>query len=179
MVVHNNRCKNKSWQVDKIEALVWAELERYLSEQNLVKHELEKQYQYANNESVFVNELHHIKRQLKEAEREQRQLLRWALKDFPADQVEIENKRINRNKNILNNQKAELEEKIKLSKKAVIDVPKLETFIKGIQDRITYMDFESKRLALEMLDITIWLDGENAEITGVIDPEYAIVTKQT
>jgi len=68
---------------------------------------------------------------------------------------------------------------IKLSKKAVIDVPKLETFIKGIQDRITYMDFESKRLALEMLDITIWLDGENAEITGVIDPEYAIVTKQT
>jgi len=30
------------------------------------------------------------------------------------------------------------------------------------------LDFESKRQVLDMLGITVWLDGENVEITGVI-----------
>ncbi len=36
-----------------------------------------------------------------------------------------------------------------------------------------HLDFEGKRLALDMLDITIWLDGENVEVTGVMSPEIS------
>lgn len=50
-------------------------------------------------------------------------------------------------------------------------MPKLEIFIKDIQERLPELDFEGKRLALDMLDITVWLDGDNIEITGVIEPE--------
>jgi hypothetical protein len=31
------------------------------------------------------------------------------------------------------------------------------------------LDFEGKRQALDMLNITVWLDGEEVEITGNID----------
>ena len=54
-------------------------------------------------------------------------------------------------------------------------MPKLESFIEHMQSRIFNLDFEGKRLALDMLDITVWIDGETVEITGTIDPEKASV----
>ena len=39
---------------------------------------------------------------------------------------------------------------------------------------IAALDFEGKRLALDMLGITVWLDGESVEVTGVIEPESDI-----
>jgi hypothetical protein len=40
-----------------------------------------------------------------------------------------------------------------------------------MQDKLSNLDFESKRLALDALDITVWLDGQNVEVTGIIEPE--------
>ena len=41
------------------------------------------------------------------------------------------------------------------------------------------LDFNGKRLALDMLGITIWLDGENVEVTGVIEPEPQVCIVHT
>ena len=57
---------------------------------------------------------------------------------------------------------------IKASQEAVISIPKLEQFIERMQGRIAGLDFEGKRQVLDMLNITVWLDGENVEITGVL-----------
>ena len=51
------------------------------------------------------------------------------------------------------------------------NVPNLERFIKDMQNKLPLLDFEGKRLALDMLGITVYLDGENVEIAGVICPE--------
>ena len=64
----------------------------------------------------------------------------------------------------------ELETQIKASQNAIINVPNLERFIEDMQSKLPDLDFEGKRLALDMLGITIYLDGENVEITGTIDP---------
>jgi len=50
-------------------------------------------------------------------------------------------------------------------------LPKLEGFIRDIQGKLPNLDFEGKRLALDMLGITVWLDGESVEVTDVIEPE--------
>jgi hypothetical protein len=50
-------------------------------------------------------------------------------------------------------------------------VPNLERYIKDMQDKLPLLDFEGKRLALNMLGITVYLDGENVEIAGIIYPE--------
>lgn len=49
-------CGNKSWNADKPESMVWAELERYLSNRDLIKRELEKQRNDANSLDIFKAE---------------------------------------------------------------------------------------------------------------------------
>jgi site-specific DNA recombinase len=175
-----NRCNNQNWMADKLEAMVWAELERYLSDRDLILSQLESQRHAAGQLSVFEAELERIDRQLKVVDREQHQLLQWALKGFPEYQVVSENKRLNKAKETLKAQKSELEAQLKVSQDAVINVPNLGRFIKDIQDKLPNLDFEGKRLALDMLGITVWLDGENVEVTGTIDPEVSVTqTTQT
>ena len=120
---------------------------------------------------IHEAELERIGRQLKTVEREQHQLLQWALKDFPSDQVEAENKRLNKAKVTLNAQMAGIQAQISASRNAIANVPHLEKFIRTVQDNLSNLDFESKLLALDMLDITVWLDGENVDMTGHISPE--------
>jgi len=170
-----NPCKNKSWGADKLEAMVWAELQSYLSDRELIINEIEKQRQDANQLGVFEAELQRIERQLKAADHEQHQLLQWALKGFPESQVETENQRLNKALETLKAQKAELEAQIKASQDAVINVPNLESFIERMQGRIGTLDFEGKRQVLDMLGITVWLDGQTVDITGVIDPEDDVI----
>jgi hypothetical protein len=162
------RCCNKGWSANKLEGIVWAKLEEYLSKPEIIVSELEKQRQDANQLGVFEEELEQVDRQLKAVDREQHQLLQWALKDFPASQVETENRRLNKARETLTAQKSELEIQIKASQEAIIDVPKLERFIELMQGRISGLDFEGKRQVLDMLDIKVWLDGESVEVTGVL-----------
>jgi hypothetical protein len=148
--------------------MVWGKLEEYLSKPELIVSELEKQRQDVNQLGVFESELMQVERQLKALDREQQQLLQWALKGFPESQVEAENRRLNKARETLTVQKAELETQIKASQDAVITIPKLESFIERMQSHISGLDFEGKRQVLDMLGIKVWLDGENVEITGVL-----------
>jgi len=143
----------------------------YLSTPELIISELEKQRQDANQLGVFECQLKDAERQLKAVDREQHQLLQWALKGFPESQVEAENRRLNKARETLKAQITELEAQIKASQDAVISIPKLEQFIERMQGRISSLDFEGKRQVLDMLGITVWLDGESVEVTGVIDTE--------
>jgi site-specific DNA recombinase len=173
--VPHERCCNKGWTAKRLEGMVWGELERYLSDRDLIIGELEKQRQDAGQLGVFEAELERVERQLKAADGEQRQLLQWALKDFPANLVEAENRRLNKAKETLKAQKTELEAQLKASQDAVINVPNLERFIENMQKRLPELDFEGKRLALDMLGITVYLDGDNVEVTGVIDSEKQVL----
>jgi site-specific DNA recombinase len=76
MVVPVNRCGNKSWQADKLEALVWKQIEHVLNNPELIITEIEKQRQGTNQLSVLGDELKQVERQLKA-------LARGPLKDFP------------------------------------------------------------------------------------------------
>ena len=53
-------------------------------------------------------------------------------------------------------------------------MPNVEHSIEDIQKQLPELDFEGKRLALGMLNITVWLDNDNVEITGTIDPEMSV-----
>ncbi len=135
---------------------------------------MKKLRQDAHQLGIFETELEQIERQLKAVDRDQHQLLQWALKGFPENQVETENKRFNKTREILTARKAELETQIKASKEAAINVPNLERFIEDVQKRLPDLDFEGKRLALDMLGIMVWLDGESVEITGTIDTSIVL-----
>jgi len=180
MMVPVNRCHNRSWQAGKLESMVWTEIERVLDNPELIIKEIEKQRQDANELGVLETELQQVKRQLKALDREQRELLDNALRGFPESLIISENKRINSKRASLEAQKAELEAQIKASQDAAISLPKLEHFVELLRQKLTTLDFETKRLALDMLNIQVWLDGHNVEITGIIPVmDDVIVTTQS
>ena len=175
-----NRCQNKSWGADKLEALVWEQIERVLDNPELIIKEIEKQRQDTNQLGVLEAELEQIERRLKALDREQEQLLQWALKGFPDNMIVAENKRINEKRASLEAQKAELETQIKASQDAAISLPKLEHFVELLREKLTTLDYDTKRTALDMLNIKVWLDGNSVEITGVIPVmDDVIVTTQS
>jgi site-specific DNA recombinase len=65
------RCCNKGWTAKRLEGMVWGELERYLSDRDLIIGELERQRQDAGQLGVFEAELERVERQLKAIEGEQ------------------------------------------------------------------------------------------------------------
>ncbi|MFH0941846.1 MAG: hypothetical protein V1823_02330 [Chloroflexota bacterium] len=103
--------------------------------------------------------------------------MQWALKGFPENQVIAENKKINGKREGLKAHKAELQDSIKKSHDAIINVPQLEAFIKLMQDTLPTFDFKGKRLALAYLGIKVWLGKEAIEITGFV-PKNTVIALQ-
>jgi len=161
-------CTNKSWSADKLESLVWEKVEHIIANPELIINEIEIQRQDSDKSGVLKNELQIVERHLKALKREQEELLRWALKGFPEDTIVLENMRINDKRESLKAQKVELESQIKASQESMINVPKLERLVELIQQKIANPDFETKRLAMEMLNIKVWIDEHSIEITGSI-----------
>ena len=173
------RCPNKEWAADKLEALVWTEIERVLGDPKLIIAEIERQHQDADRLGVLETELQQVERHLRALNRDQEQLLQWALKGFPEEMVINENKRINEKRASLEAQRAELETQIEASREAVISLPKMERFIELVRQKLATLDFETKRMSLDMLNIKVWLDGHSVEMTGTIPiTDEVIVTTQ-
>ncbi len=172
-----NRCFNKSWKADDLEALTWQQIEGVLDNPGLMIAEIEKQHQDASQLGTLETELQQIERQLRALNREQEQLLQWALKGFPEETVVGENKRINEKRNTIQAQKAELEAQVKASQEAAVSLPKLERFVELMRQKLSTLDYETKRMALDMLSIKVWIDGHSVEITGTLPIlDDAIVT---
>lgn len=161
-------CSNKRWSADKLENIVWSELEQYISAPEIIEKVLEQQRYDAESLDIWKTQIDNVERQLLNIEREQERLLKWALQGFPENQVEAENNRLKKARESLLAQRDDLETRIKAGQGAVVNMPKLKTVVKNIQERIKVLDYEDKRRALDMLGITVWLDGEDIEITGTI-----------
>jgi len=48
-----------------------------------------------------------------------------------------------------------------------------------VRQKLVNLDFDLKRLALDMLNIKIWLDGSSVEITGTIPVKDAVVVTKS
>jgi site-specific DNA recombinase len=180
MMVPEKRCHNRSWKADKLEDLVWSQVERVLDNPELIIKEIEKQRRDAGKCSILETELEQLECQLKAINHDQAQLLQWALKGFPEDQVIAENKKLNAGRESLKIREAELEAQIKASRETTISLPKLDRFVELIRQKLITLDFDSKRQVLDMLGIKVWLDDYNVEITGVLPvTDDVIVTTQS
>ena len=175
-----NRCLNKNWRVDKLEALVWKEIEAVLDNPEFIVTAIEKQRSDANDIDTLEPELQLVEKQLRTLDHEQKQLLQWALKGFPEDTVVAENKHINESRSSLQSRKAALEAQAQASREAAVCLPKLEEYVQLVREKLTDLGFDMKRLALDMLNIKVWLDGSSVEIAGAIPKEKAgVVTKSS
>ena len=66
-----------------------------------------------------------------------------------------------------------------LSHEAAASIPKMEEYIRLVQEKLTTLDFDMKRLALDMLNIKVWIDGQSVEVTGSIPVEDSVVATKS
>jgi site-specific DNA recombinase len=177
-VPRERRCSNRSWLADRLETLVWQEIERVLAQPDIIIAEVEKQREAADHTNHIETELNDVEKQIKALDKEQEQNLRWANLGFPEDMIVANNKQINTKRAELLEERQELQAKLKNCQDAIVNLPKMEKVVRIIQGRLTNLDYESKRLTLEALSIKVWLDGNNVEITGSIPLEECVIAQQ-
>lgn len=80
----------------------------------------------------------------------------------------------------LKTQEAGLGQKVEASQEMASGLPKPEHFVELVREDLSTLDFGTKPMVPEMLDVKVGIDGHNVEVTVVIPiPDYAIATPQT
>jgi len=162
------RCGSRSLPADKNEALTWQQVEELISQPRVVLAELERKRTEVNDKSFPEEELGQVNRRLKALDREQDQLLQWALKGFPEENVIRENEKINRQRAELKQRGVELETRMEQAKQAEVDIEGIERFCALVRQDLRDFTFEDKRQALEALQLEIWVDGDTITLLGSI-----------
>jgi hypothetical protein len=68
----------------------------------------------------------------------------------------------------LEKQNLELERRIEASKQAEVDMDSIKRFCELARSNLADLTFENKRLALQALNIKVWVNGGNVTIEGTI-----------
>lgn len=161
-----NRCSNSYWNAEHIEGLVWRNVEAVLKEPEVVLAGLETLKE--DNGGSLGEDLEMAKDQLKQLGKRQEELLDWALKGFPEETVVKENKKINDYRIGLQKRKAELEAQTEQARQSQASIEDIKKACEIVSNNLCTLSYEEKRLALEALDIKVWLDNEKVTIKGAI-----------
>ena len=113
-------------------------------------------------------ELVQVSRRLKALDKEQQELLQWALKGFPEEVVVTENKRINEQRDVLKQRRIELETRIEQARQTDVNFESIDQFCEQWRQNLGEFTFEDKRLALEVLQLKVWVDGDETIMEGAI-----------
>jgi site-specific DNA recombinase len=163
------RCIGKTVNGRRLDEAVWSEVVKVLENPRTVMAGLEQSKNDRSRESFLQEELCRTTRKLKALDREQRELLQWAMKGFPEDIVVKENERINRDRFDIQRELAETERKLEETMERHIDLKKLAEFCRMVSQNLSGFGYAEKRLALEALKVKVIVDGDNqAELQGVL-----------
>lgn len=167
-IVSPTKCQNRRWNANHLEKLVWEQIDSLLTKPEVVLAGLKTRKNEATEVSHLEQELDQVNRRLKALGREQQQLLQWALKGFPEETVVTENKRINEQRDTLKQRRKELETRIEQARQTKVNFENIERFCDLVRQKLGDFTFEDKRLALEALQVKVWVDGNNVNIEGAI-----------
>ena len=167
-MVSPTKCRNRRWNANRLEELVWQQIETLLIQPEVVLSGLKTRMDEAKDASYNERELLDIDRRFKSLDKEQQQLLQWALKGFPEETVVAENKRINGQRDLLKQRKSELDARLEQARETEVNMESIERFCEVVRQNLGEFAFENKRLALEALSIKVWVEDNKLEIEGAI-----------
>lgn len=122
----------------------------------------------ASQEDYYRQELHDIETALRRLDDEQWSLLQQAKRGFPEGMVEADNKRINENRTLLMQRKADLEDKIARAAQASDNMASIQQFCEVARHNIDNLTDEDKKLAALALDARVYVYPDRINIEGII-----------
>jgi len=165
----DKRCTSKTVNASKLDGTIWAEIVKILKQPRTVLAGLQLLEDGMNQEALLENDLDCIRKKLKALDREQEQLLQWALKGFPESIVIKDNEKLNRERARLQCELSETEQRLEKTKESHINVEKLDEFCKIVSQKLEDFSYAEKKSTLEMLKVKVWTDGYNPpELQGIL-----------
>jgi hypothetical protein len=122
----------------------------------------------------FTYEIGEANRKLKILDGDQERLLEHSLRGFPEEIITKENEKINKGREELAQRKVELEDRLTQAKTTRANLDNIAAFCKLASTNIDKFDYEQKRLALQALQVKVWIDGEAITIEGAVPQTEAI-----
>jgi len=161
-------CTSKMLNARRLEEAVWDEVDKALKNPRTILAGLEELRGEANQEGFLEGELNRMTKRLRTLDKEQEQLLQWALKGFPEETVIKENEKINRERVDLKQRIGELENKLEQARGSDVDVERLEEFCRIASQNLLEFGYTEKKMALEVLKVRVLIDGSSATLEGVL-----------
>jgi site-specific DNA recombinase len=173
--VSYDTCDNANWSADKLEALVWRDLDEALSDPRIITSESEYQANKQHQIDSLKARLSDIEKRLITLDKDQEALLQWALKGFPEATIIKENGRINNMRESLKKQKTELEGDIETISQSMIDMEGVRKVCRLLKEQSQDLRFETKRQIIERLKIIVTVTGDKYSIRGSVPPDYGFI----
>jgi site-specific DNA recombinase len=167
-IVSPLHCGNRNYSARILENLVWEQVEALLSEPELVLGELRRRQRELNETSFLENDLERIETQLAQREKQKRRI--WKAFEITGDEEAFRKgiALLEEEIKALQDEKLNLERRVEASKQFKLDGEKIKKACELVSENIKALTFEEKRLALEALQIKIWIDGSHITIEGAI-----------
>lgn len=161
-------CKNCGWKGDHLETMVWAEIEHLLTKPEVIYEGVRERQKEAGNRDSYLKELETIELRFRHAEKEKTRI--WKAFELTGDEgrFTMEIKDLDTKVDELEKRKSELERRIKAIQQGEVDIQGIQRFCELARSNLANFSFEDKRLALEALQIKVWLDGERITIEGAV-----------
>ncbi len=167
-IVSAEKCPNRTWRLEELDQLLWDKVEAMLSQPEAVLAGLKAVEADSAQADYFTQTLADVEARLTELEEEQKQLLKQSLMGFPEELVIKENQKINGDRAVLLQRKAELEAKIEQAQQATVDMDNIKLVCDIVSKSLGNLTYEDKRLAIEALDIKVWINHEELIMEGSI-----------
>jgi len=167
-IVSAVKCSNRRWRREELDQLLWDKVEALLAQPEVVLAGLKAVEADLAQADHFEQELADVEARLKELDEQQKKLLKQSLMGFPGELVIEENQKINCDRAVILQRKTELESIIDQAQSATVDMDRIKLVCEIVTRNLGSLTYEAKRLALEALDIKVWIKKDELTMEGSI-----------
>lgn len=162
------KCGTPAIQANRIEPMVWQQIEELLSRPEIVIDEIRKRQEHKEDPVHLYRAVQRIDIQL--VNRGKQKDRAWKAFEITGDEDSFRRniQRLEKEIDCLGEEKRQLESKIETSAQFSLNLDDMHQVCADIRENVKNLSFESKRLALEALEIRIWADGNDIAIEGAI-----------
>ncbi len=160
-------CDNKSYAADYLEGIVWQEIEKVLAKPEIILAEFQRRAAAAQD-SFLQNDLERVESILKNRERQKDRAWKAFMLIGDEEKFKRETAIVYEEIKSLKSERQRLEDTLEEAKHFKLNIKKVSEACELVKENLGNLTFEDKRLALEALQIEVWIDGDEIAIKGAI-----------
>ena len=172
-------CHNRNVNGEWLDNSVWHEVEKVLKNPKIILAELQRRKESGSEVEHLEKHMQLNRGRLDTLnEAETRYLRLYGLGFLPLDRLENECKKIKVDRQRIEQENVELEKRIRDAREITLSISNIKRVCKLAAKNLANFTDEQKRLALQALDIKVWVDGDSITIEGVLPmPEMDTVSQ--